>query len=113
MAEDLNEGSDDRMMRPALAEAMLKDRRRILLACLRDFNEPVTLPDLADEIAVRECGAALTQIPAERVKEIYLSLYHTDIPKLADAGLVQYDQETDLVAAATDLDRIPGIPHDD
>lgn len=88
-----------------LAEGVRRtDRREILLDCLREFDEPVTLPDLADEIAVRECETEITDIPGELVKEIYLSLYHTHVPSLAHAGLLEYDQEDDLVAVAPDVD---------
>lgn len=79
-------------------------RRSLLLECLLEFNEPVSLPDLADEVAVREYENELTEIPAEEVKDIYLSLYHSHIPKLAEAGLVEYDQESDLVASTPNVE---------
>lgn len=100
---------------PADAELVsASSLRPVLLACLNEFDEPVTLPDLADEIAIRQADAEITDIPGEHVKEIYLSLYHSHIPRLADAGILEYDQETDLVASAPgiDLDRLIG-PADD
>ena len=78
------------------------ERRRWTLRTLLAFDEPVTLPDLAEEVAIREVDRPITDIPGDRVKEIYLSLYHTHVPKLADAGLVEYEQEADLVALADD-----------
>ena len=82
-------------------------RRSVLLACLREFDEPVSLPDLADEIAVRESDEALSDLSGERVKEIYLSLYHRHVPALADAGFVEYDQEADLVRLTADVELDP------
>lgn len=73
-------------------------RRRQVLDCLQEYRNPMALSDLADEVAVREYETRITEIPAEKVKEIYISLYHVHIPKMADAGLVEYDQDTDLVA---------------
>lgn len=75
-------------------------RRRFLLECLQRFDEPVSLPDLADEIAVKEAGRALSAISGERVKDIYLALYHRHIPDLVAAGHVEYDQDADLVFIA-------------
>lgn len=75
-------------------------RRRALIGCLREFDEPVSLPDLADEIAVEETGKALSAISGERVKDIYLALYHRHIPDLVAAGHIEYDQDTDLVFIA-------------
>ena len=93
MSEDISSG--DGAYEPDTAT--FERRRRFLLECLRRFDEPVSLPDLADEIAVKEAGCALSAISGERVKEIYLSLYHRHIPDLVAAGHVEYDQDADLV----------------
>lgn len=75
-------------------------RRRYVIHCLRKYENPMTLADLADEVAVLENDTALMEIPAEEIKRVYFSLYHTHIPKLADAELVQYQQDGDLVTLA-------------
>ncbi|WP_222919991.1 hypothetical protein [Natrinema sp. SYSU A 869] len=81
------------------AFALLADqRRRLLLAVMRTYDEELTLPDAAEEVAVRETGHSVANISAERVREVYLSLYHDHLPRLVDAGLIEYDQERDLVA---------------
>ncbi|WP_408959491.1 hypothetical protein [Natrinema sp. 74] len=81
------------------AFALLADqRRRLLLEVMRTYEEELTLPDAAEEVAVRETGHDVTNISAERVTEVYLSLYHDHLPRLVDAGLLEYDQERDLVA---------------
>lgn len=79
-------------------ELLADQRRRLLLAVMRTYGEELTLPDAAEEVAVRETGLNVTNIPAERVREVYLSLYHDHLPRLVDAGLLEYDQERDLVA---------------
>lgn len=73
-------------------------RRRYALQCLREYENPMALADLADEVAVREYDAPLPEIDAETVKEVYVSLYHAHIPKLADADHVLYYQGRDSVA---------------
>lgn len=81
------------------AFALLSDRRRrLLIEVMRTYDEAVTLPDAAEEVAIRETGHGVTNIPPERVTEVYLSLYHDHMPRLVDAGLLEYDQERDLVA---------------
>ncbi|ELY61157.1 DUF7344 domain-containing protein [Natronolimnohabitans innermongolicus] len=72
-------------------------RRRLLLEVMRTYGEELTLPDVAEEVAVRETGRQVPNISAERVHETYLSLYHDHLPRLVDAGLLEYDQEGDLV----------------
>lgn len=79
-----------------LLETLADARRRRALRCLRRHEE-VTLPDLAEEVTVREVDAPLPEVSAERVSQVYFSLYHTHVPKLEEAGFVRYSQEHDLV----------------
>lgn len=72
-------------------------RRRYVVSCLRSHVNPMALADVADEVAIRENGVPITDIPAEAVKRVYFSLYHTHVPALEDAGIVDYTQEGDLV----------------
>lgn len=82
------------------------DRRRTALAVLEEHRESLRLPDLADEVAVRERGVRLPEVPAEAVKRVYGSLYHRHVPKLSDAGVVDYHQERDVVSTAPRFDRL-------
>lgn len=71
--------------------------RRRLLICL-DRHVTVSLADVADELAVWGDTRLLIEIPAEDVKDIYMELYHTLLPRLKRANVVVYDQERDLVS---------------
>lgn len=75
-------------------------RRRSVLRGLRMHENPMALADLADEVAIQENEPPLPEISTEEVKRIYLTLYHTHVPKLADEQFIQYDQERDSVALA-------------
>lgn len=87
--------------------ALLSHRqRRYALGCLREYESPMALADLADEVAVRECDAPITELSGETVKRVYLSLYHTHVPKLAAAGVVRYDQQRDEVTLVADDERL-------
>ncbi|MFB6172623.1 MAG: hypothetical protein ABEJ23_08830 [Haloarculaceae archaeon] len=87
-----------------LLQAVSDRLRRRALSCLGQ-HEVLTLADLADELAEREYGAPLSEVPPEAVKEIYLTLYHTHVPRLEAEGLVRYDQEQDMVGI-TDRGRV-------
>ncbi len=78
-------------------EILASPRRRYILHCLRTHDSPLALADVADEVAVYENESNITDISAEEIKRVYISLYHTHIPKLAERGLVTYSQERDLV----------------
>lgn len=88
---------DDRDEVSRLLGALSHEWRRYALYCLHRHST-VTLPDLADEIAVWDAERPIDEIPAEEVKEVYMSLYHSHVPKLEEADLITYDQEGDLVS---------------
>lgn len=63
-----------------------------------DSHGSVSLPDLAEYLACCEHQEPLDEIPEDDVLSIYISLWHNHIPKMADAGLIRYDQEEDMVS---------------
>lgn len=72
-------------------------RRRCVVQRLQEAGEPMQLSELEAEIAGIEIGTAadVSDVDAERVR---ISLYHVHLPKLADAGLVEYDAEEEVVS---------------
>lgn len=84
--------------RSAIYSCLSSSRRRYALYCLRDAEKALSLADLAEDVADLETETPRPEIEKKTVKDVYLSLYHHHVPKLADAGLVQYDRELDLVS---------------
>jgi hypothetical protein len=96
---------DDRPVSPDVLFGLLATfRRRTAYRTLLEYGD-LSLPDLADEVAVAECNRTLPEIDPDDVLQVYLSLYHTHVPKLAEAGLVEYDQDADFVVL-TDAGRV-------
>ena len=112
MAPDTGDGEDgegergDGLGSDAVFDLLAHHRRRHALACLREHGPVLPLADLSDEVAVRERGTRITEIPREDVLEVYMSLYHVHVPKLADADVVEYEQERDIVRVREDADRL-------
>jgi len=90
----------------AIFAVMADQRRRTVLALLRECEDPISLADLADEVAIREKQLPITEISPEYVKDVYLSLYHAHIPKLDAADLVAYMQERDLVRPSDSIELV-------
>lgn len=105
MVTDLAASSDP----DALLGVLSNSRRRFVLSCLEEHATPMALADVADELATRERDAPIREIPEDDVAAIDMSLYHVHVPKLSDAGLVEYSQERDAVALAEDGDEIPAF----
>lgn len=78
-------------------------RRTLELLCEHDH---VTLPDVAETVTEHQTGKLITEISPEAVKDTYMMLYHADVPKLVDYGVVVYDQEQDIVATGRDFETV-------
>lgn len=66
--------------------------RRVVIDCLCEYDETLTLADLADEVACRCRDETIEDVDAAEVKQTYMALYHTHLPKLIDYGVVEYDK---------------------
>lgn len=71
--------------------------RRRVLACLRETEGTVALVDLAREVAVRTAETPLGEVSSDAVRQVYLELYHTHLPKLAEMGAVEFDADHNSV----------------
>lgn len=81
-------------------ECLSHSRRRYTLHRLHEAETPLPLPDLAEDVADWEVDGSKSKNDDETVKNVYFSLYHNHVPKLTEAGLIQYDQERDIVELA-------------
>lgn len=75
-------------------------RRRDVLRYLWNV-ELVTIGELAEHIAARECDKDVGQVKSKERKRVYVGLYQCHLPKLADVTAITYDQ------ARGDIERGP------
>lgn len=83
--------------------------RRFAVRVLDDHGQELALADLADEVAQVEYDSPITEIPAEEVSSLYLSLYHSHVPKLCEADVVEYEQERDIVIPEEELSELARV----
>lgn len=89
-------------------------RRHVVRHAARDMedSDTVTLSELADYVAAIEAGGV--DFGDQQRKRVYVSLYQTHIPKLEDAGVITYDQDSGRVAIRDRIDQLDRyIPHRD
>jgi hypothetical protein len=78
-------------------DVLSSPRRRYLMYALAE-NPEWTLTDLATKLVAWETDADEGDVAAHDRDRAYLSLYHTHVPKLVDAGVVEFDPETERIA---------------
>ena len=71
-----------------LFDALSSPRRRLVVHSLRD-RASVHVSELAERVVRWE--RALPDAPSTDTADVYLQLYHCHVPKLVDAGLLEYD----------------------
>ena len=79
--------------------------RRIVLTALTDRQQSVSINDLTNAIVKHNHHTPPTEVADETVTQIQTALHHVHLPKLAEAGLIQYDPERQLVEPTAQLDR--------
>jgi len=70
-------------------ELLAPERRWLALTVLVERSSRIDLADLAADVAERESDAT--------VREVRIALHHAHLPKLAAAGVVDYDPTTNTV----------------
>lgn len=78
----------------AVVESLANERRGTVLSVLEERDGPTSRWSLAREIAGREASGEPSHA---EIEETLLALHHRHLPKLDDAGLVEYDRDEETV----------------
>lgn len=84
--------------RDFVAVPLSHPHRRRALHILRETGTSLALADLGIEMARREMDDCAGKVRWERARQYHIMLYHCHAPKLAEAGLVDYDADQQTVA---------------
>ena len=93
MSHSSSDRADERIGRAALPDheyhrLLASDRRRVVLDVLEGRPGPTDLAELARLVAEREESAATPR--PESVGRVELTLHHNHLPRLDDAGVIEY-----------------------
>lgn len=73
-------------------ELLKNRRRRETISYLLEHDGTSTLSDLAEHIAALENGIEVIELSSDQRKRVYIGLYQCHLPKMADAGLIEFNQ---------------------
>jgi hypothetical protein len=77
---------------------MLKnERRRKVLKYIREEDGPFTLSELAEHIAALENDKDIAALNSTERKRVYVGLYQCHLPRMADAGVIEFDRHRGTV----------------
>ncbi|WP_435158585.1 DUF7344 domain-containing protein [Haladaptatus sp. DFWS20] len=87
--------STDELTASDLHNLLAVERRRLVLDILTGINTTVELKELAREVVEREDGIDATD--EDIMERVMIGLQHNHLPRLDDAGLVDYDPDSHTV----------------
>lgn len=85
-------------------EALADESRRHVLSSLCEADGPVSLTELAVDLADAERDPATVAADEDPVRRREIELYHRHVPKLDEAGLVDFDVDRRTVTLAAEYD---------
>ncbi|RDI71407.1 DUF7344 domain-containing protein [Halopelagius longus] len=84
--------------------AVLDDKHRLtVVGILAAEDRSVTLSDLAEGVAGELRGVEQGKIPEQDIERAEITLHHNHLPKLDDAGVLEYSPEDHRVVPTDDL----------
>ncbi len=100
----VTEDEDDRLSKDVIFELLKNRRRREVLTYLLEAEDTVTLGELAEQIAAWENDTDVNALSSDQRKRVYVALYQTHLPKMDDAGIIEYDQDRGLISLSDNAD---------
>ena len=91
--EDVTRTYNTRLPLEVTGELFSDRRRRLAFAVVQKRSGPISASALATEVAIRERDKLQDAVPHRIHRRVLLSLVHCHLPKLDEAGVVEYDAE--------------------
>lgn len=92
-------------------------RRRYALHYLKQRDEPVSIRELAEQVAAWENGKPVDALRSQERKRVYIALYQSHLPSMDREGVIEYDADrgvAELAPAFADIDiYLEVVPRDD
>jgi len=87
----------ERLPEDQLFHLLQNGRRRAVLRVLRERGTLIEMRALADRVAALKNDTSVEELSQEERQRVSISLYQSHLPKLDDAGVVDYDREAETV----------------
>ena len=78
-------------------------RRRAVVRYFMEFDGPVSISDLADQVTAWECETGIEDITKDQRQRVYIALYQSHLDKLDSNDVVNYDDEQGMITPGPNL----------
>ena len=113
---DTNTDDEQAITKDDLFHLLQSNRRRLVLAYLRERDEEVTLGKMAEQVAAWENNTTPEELSSDKRQAVYISLYQVHLDKLEQHSIVDYNKDRGLVTRgnkAAKLDPYIEVSRDD
>lgn len=98
---------DEAITRDEIFEVLSNARRRCIVHYLKTHaDRTVELCEIVDYVAAWEADTSIDKLDSDRRKSVYSAVRQTHLPKLEDAGLIEYDHRRGDVELTDDLQEV-------
>ncbi|SDQ19442.1 DUF7344 domain-containing protein [Natronobacterium texcoconense] len=98
--------TEEKLSADTILELLANRRRRYLLYALRGREDPIELSTLAEQIAGWEHDVEPDDVAKNEYKSVYVSSVQCHVPKLADAGVVDHNEENHTVVLSDNFEQL-------
>jgi hypothetical protein len=91
---------EERLSHDTIFSMLSNQRRRYVIHFIKRDPGPIRIRDLAQQVAAWENGIEVEELTYKQRKRVYTSLHQTHLPKLHDAGVVEYDRDRGTITLA-------------
>ncbi|MFC5970551.1 hypothetical protein ACFPYI_04330 [Halomarina salina] len=100
----MDDWTPDELSEDEAYDLVAEELRRETLRLLLNESEEWDVSSLATEIAARESDISHSEVNEGDQKRVAVALLHRDLPKLADADVVEFDFEDETVVTGEHID---------
>jgi len=94
------------LSKDVIFEVLKNRRRRDVLEYLQSTDGEARLAELAERIAAWENDIEVAALNSTQRKRVYVALYQTHLPKMDDAGVIEFDGDRKTVEVGENLGQI-------
>lgn len=102
--DDLGTQDSSALSLDATFDILRNRRRQLVLEFIRDRDEKVTIGELAERIAAIENDTTVRQLNAQQRKRVYIGLYQSHLPKMADVDVIEFNQSRGHVSRGENIE---------